>query len=32
MRLGPSSWYQLGSKTCDIPKVRKFYVQKGYLC
>ena len=27
MGLGPN-WYQIGNKTCYIPKVRKFYVEK----
>ena len=31
MGLGPS-WCRIGSKTCFIPKVSKFYVGKGYLC
>ena len=30
MGLGPH-WYQLGSKTCYILKVRKLYVRKGHL-
>ena len=31
MGLGPN-WYQIGNKTCFIPKVSKCYVGKGYLC
>ena len=27
-----SNWYQIRNKTCYIPKVRKCYVKKGYLC
>ena len=27
MRLGPN-WYQIGSKTCYIPKVGKFVCRK----
>ena len=30
MGLGPN-WYQIGNKTCYIPKVNKFYVEKRYL-
>ena len=26
-----SSWYQMRNKTCYIPKISKFYVEKGYL-
>ena len=29
--IGPN-WYQVGTKTCHIPKVCKFYVEKEYLC
>ena len=25
------NWYQTGNKICYIPKVSKFYVEKGYL-
>ena len=24
--------YQIGSKTCYVSKVSKFYVEEGYLC
>ena len=27
MGLGPN-WYQIGNRTCYIPKVRKIYVEK----
>ena len=30
MRSEPN-WYQIGNRTCYIPKVSKFYVEKGYL-
>ena len=30
MTSGPN-WYQIGSKTCYIPKVGKFYVEIGSL-
>ena len=30
MGLGPQ-WYQLGSKTCYILKIKKLYVRKGHL-
>ena len=29
--LGPNG-YRIGTETCYIPKVRKFYEEKGYLC
>ena len=29
--LGPNG-YQIGNKTCYIPKVSKLYVENGYLC
>ena len=29
MASGPN-WYQIGKETCFIPKVSKFYVEKGY--
>ena len=25
-------WYRIGNNTCYIPKVSKFYIEKGYLC
>ena len=28
---GQVNLYQIGNKTCYIPKVSKFYVEKGYL-
>ena len=31
MGSGPN-WYQIGKRTCYIPKVSKFYVEKGYPC
>ena len=31
MGLGPN-WYQVDSKTCYIPEVSIFYVEKWYLC
>ena len=31
MGLGPY-WYQIGNKTCYIPKDIKFYVKEEYLC
>ena len=31
MGLGPK-YYQVGNKTCYIPKVRKVCVEKGCLC
>ena len=30
MGSGPN-WYQTGNKTCYVPKVGKFRVEKGYL-
>ena len=30
MGSGPN-WYHIGNRTCYTPKVRKFYVEKGYL-
>ena len=27
-----SNWYEIGNKTCYIPKVSKVYVENGYLC
>ena len=31
MRSG-TNWYKTGNKTCHIPNVNKFYVEKGYIC
>ena len=27
---GQINWYQIGNKTCYIPKFSKFYLEKGY--
>ena len=33
IRLGlRPNWYQIFIKTCYIPKLSKFYLEKGYLC
>ena len=26
-----SKWYQTGNKTCYIPKICKFFTEKGYI-